>query len=389
MKNRKQALTLIIIFTITALILTLCGLKNLWVERNIIQFQPDNIQKNSDNYNLSATTNNQEESQNTLDNHNHIISPAIENQNEKEPKNSAMDSKNKVGVEKEIQIQKDGNSDSEVVDSYQSSEAINEKETSGPSKTTAANTVNILFLGIDRTEEREETSISFGSDTIILAQIDLDKRKMKALSIPRDTYAYIPVRDKKDKICYAYAYGFLEGKAVKSAIDAISYLVQGARIVDYYFTLDMEPIPEMIDKLGGVELNVEIDMKSHGADLSKGMQLLDGDSAFDYIHWRYAEDGDIGRIKRQQKFVMAMFSKLKTTAEKEELMNIILSNEQYIDSDMGIEQLANIIHFISDLGAEDIQFSILPGKADYMNNVSYWIPDEEKCNNILFDYCTN
>ena len=161
--------------------------------------------------------------------------------------------------------------------------------------------MTILFLGI------------FRSDTIMIARIDVANKSIKILSIPRDTYTYIPLIDKRDKINHAYAYGSLKGKGVISVFDAIEQFTEKPKI-ENYFLLEMEPIPDIIDDLGGIELDVEIDMKTHGADLSKGYQLLDGKKAFDYIHWRYSSNGDIGRIERQHKFIKTLF---KTTFKED------------------------------------------------------------------------
>lgn len=147
--------------------------------------------------------------------------------------------------------------------------------------------INIEFLGIDRTDERDEYLNVYRTDTIAIAKVDLNTKKIKILCIPRDTYAFLPIKNKKDKINHAYAFGSAKGKAIESSIEAINYFIKYSKI-DYYFSLDMEPIPEIVDSIGGVELDVEIDMKTHEADLSKGRQILDGKKAFDYIHWRFA-----------------------------------------------------------------------------------------------------
>ncbi len=249
-------------------------------------------------------------------------------------------------------------------------------------KKPSSDTVSILFLGIDRTEKRDETNIAFSADTIMLAKVDLDNKTVKVLSIPRDTHAYIPIIDRMDKINYSYAYGYLQGKAVRSTIDAIDSLLGTTKVADYYFTLDMEPVPDIIDELGGVELDVEIDMLSHGANLSKGLQLLDGEKAFDYIHWRYSDDGDIGRINRQHKFIKALSEKLKSL-DMNNLLKIILSNEDYIDTDLGLEQMANLFSVLSDVREEDIEFKVLPGKPEYIGSISYWIPDEKSVKELL------
>ena len=109
--------------------------------------------------------------------------------------------------------------------------------------------MTILFLGIDRTEERDESIGIFRSDTIMIARIDVANKSIKILSIPRDTYTYIPLIDKRDKINHAYAYGSLKGKGVISVFDAIEQFTEKPKI-ENYFLLEMEPIPDIIDDLG-------------------------------------------------------------------------------------------------------------------------------------------
>lgn len=255
-----------------------------------------------------------------------------------------------------------------------------------PTSTPSKNVLNVMFLGIDRTEDREKTRISSAADTIMLARVDIDNKTMRVLSIPRDTYAYIPIADKMDKINSAYSYGAQAGKAIWSIKDTLKKLLGESCRIDAYFTLDMEPIPDIIDELGGVEVDVELDMQSHGVNLSKGLQVLDGKAAYDYIRWRYAGDGDIGRIRRQQGFIKAMLSKLQASDMKKDLLRIILSYEDYINTDLGLEQLDSIINLCADISEQDIQFYVLPGEGKTLENTSYWVINEEKVKQVLDDF---
>ena len=245
--------------------------------------------------------------------------------------------------------------------------------------------MTILFLGIDRTEERDESIGIFRSDTIMIARIDVAKNSIKILSIPRDTYAYIPLIDKKDKINHAYAYGSLKGKGVISVIDAIEQFTEKPKI-ENYFLLEMEPIPDIIDDLGGIELDVEIDMKTHGADLSKGYQILDGKKAFDYIHWRYSSSGDIGRIERQHKFIKTLFNKINNSEEPEQLINILLKYIDYYDTNLALEQIRELINSIQNIQGEDIQFFSIPGKDKTIDGIWYWEPNPDDTEKVLVDF---
>lgn len=257
-----------------------------------------------------------------------------------------------------------------------------EGQTINQPKPSSKNIVSILFLGIDGTEERAKRKSQFAADTIMIASIDMDNRKMNVLSIPRDTYTYIPATDKMDKINSAFYYGSNEGKGVANMLDAIDHLT-GINTIDYYFTLEMEPIPDIINALGGIEMVVEQDMQSHDVNITKGQQWMDGKTAFDYIHWRYDGTGDIGRIGRQHRFIQTLFHQLRTPEHGESLVEQILKNEDHIDTDLDLEQIGTLLLFCSEMNEEDIQFYMLPGKGEYMENISYWVLDEEKTREIV------
>lgn len=244
-----------------------------------------------------------------------------------------------------------------------------------------ANVVFILFLGIDRTDDREEYMSAFRSDTISLFRFDLDTKRVNVLCIPRDTYAYVPAEQKKDKINHAYAYGDMKGKAVESTIDAVCYFT--GLPVDYYITLDLEPLPNIVDDIGGVEMDVEIDMKTYGANLSKGRQLLDGKKAFDYIHWRFSENGDIDRIKRQQKFLRALYKKQRDSGKLLETLEIILKYNKSLKTNLTAAQMISIAQLANDIPENGVNFYSIPGRGQTIDNISYWVPDEIETENLI------
>ncbi len=102
--------------------------------------------------------------------------------------------------------------------------------------------VNILFLGVDSVDH------SSRSDTIIVVGISPDK-KVALLSIPRDTRVEVPGKG-YTKINHAYAYGGIS--LLKETIEKF----MGIKI-DYYVKTDYQGFEKVIDKLGGIEINVE------------------------------------------------------------------------------------------------------------------------------------
>lgn len=249
----------------------------------------------------------------------------------------------------------------------------------------SSNIINILFLGIDRTEERDKTLGIYRADTICVIRVNLDSKKARVLCIPRDTYAFIPDKNKMDKINHSYAYGSIKNKAAEYTVNSVNNFIKYSKI-DYYFAIDMEPVPEIVDALGGVQLDVEIDMKTHGADISKGLQVLDGKKAYQYIRWRYSGNGDIDRIKRQQKFARAVLKQLKTSGGVTECVKLIWKYGRNIKTNLTLTQVISLAIIASEIKGDNIGYSLVPGNGEYINRISYWIPDKEETDKILKDF---
>lgn len=240
----------------------------------------------------------------------------------------------------------------------------------------SGNVIYLLFLGIDKTAERDEYLGIYRSDTIVIARLDLDSHTIKVLNIPRDTYTYIPIENKMDKINHAYAFGSVKNAGVQASIDAVHEFL-GRDIIDYYFAMDMEPIPAIVDEIGGVLIDVEIPMKDHGADLDSGLQRLNGKQVFDYIHWRYSPGGDIDRIKRQQKFMSTLFKQQRDAGKLMETLQIVLKYKDRIQTDLSMQQFIGLIAYLKDVESSNVTYDLFQGKNMMLNGVYYWVPDEK------------
>lgn len=241
--------------------------------------------------------------------------------------------------------------------------------------------VYILFLGIDKDEERETTMGVFRTDTIAVTRIDLKNNKIRVLSIPRDTYTFIPVENKLDKINHAYAYGSLKGEGVEESIKAVNALL-GQDLINYYFLIDMEPIPAVVNEIGGVKVNVDMNMKSGGISIAKGTQVLNGDQAQLYLRWRNSPGGDIDRIKHQQRFMLDLLKQQKENSKLLESMQIILKYHDSVETDLSLKQMMGLARFLSDVTGDNVDYYIIPGKPQMINGVSYWVMDKSETDSV-------
>jgi LCP family protein required for cell wall assembly len=156
------------------------------------------------------------------------------------------------------------------------------------------------------------------TDTMMLVHLSGDGTSVTAVSLPRDTLAAIPAwtdpngarhASRKAKLNAAFSLG--GPKLMVSTVEAMT----GVRI-DHYAELNFAGFLGMVDALGGVEVcltNATTD-KNSGLNLPAGRQTVNGAQALAYVRARYIDpSADIGRMKRQQKFVGAIAKKALST----------------------------------------------------------------------------
>ncbi len=176
-----------------------------------------------------------------------------------------------------------------------------------PQPELAENKSRILILGLDQVDS------SSRSDTMIVAQLDTDG--VVLLSVPRDLRVKFPDGQLR-KINAAYSRGESQGDSAQSgalmARDVVSSFLN--LDIPYYVVVDFEGFKQVVDQLGGVEINIEsaMDYDDNAQDLhihfEPGTQMLNGEQALQYARFRDST-GDLKRIERQQQLIKAILDK--------------------------------------------------------------------------------
>ena len=143
------------------------------------------------------------------------------------------------------------------------------------------------------------------ADTIMVLQLDGPAHKPKLISFMRDSFVTIPGVG-QNKINSAYAYG---------GADLVRQTLKENFGLDcqYYAKVDFKSFEKVIDALfmTGVKIDAEKDLNLDGVDIKKGVQKMDGHVLLQYARFRMDEEGDFGRVRRQQQVMNAIFSQLK------------------------------------------------------------------------------
>jgi len=228
---------------------------------------------------------------------------------------------------------------------------------------------NILVLGMDAPSPGNG---EVRADVLLLVSCDPEEERVKILSIPRDTLVTYPDRG-EDRINAALTYGGVA--LVRRKVEELTGLT-----VHRYLAIDFRAFEEIIDLLGGVEVEVDKRMyyrdRSQGLviDLQKGRQTLNGRQALGFVRYRRDPMGDLARVARQQRLLRAVFEKAKKERLWTRLLELYRLKKEYIRTDLGLLDLYRLRRFAEDLasGSEMVAFTV-PG--NFLG--PYWQPDRE------------
>jgi polyisoprenyl-teichoic acid--peptidoglycan teichoic acid transferase len=156
----------------------------------------------------------------------------------------------------------------------------------------AGDPISILLLGVDQREGDRGRP-----DSLILLTANPGDKSIKMVSIPRDTYTEIIGQGTKDKINHSYTYGGVDIsiKTIENFLDVP---------IDYYVEVNMDGFQDLVDAVGGVTVDNNLDFFYNGTDFPVGKIELNGDEALKYSRMRALDPkGDIGRQERQRKII--------------------------------------------------------------------------------------
>ena len=166
---------------------------------------------------------------------------------------------------------------------------------------------NVVIIGVDAREGEEV----YRSDSLMVAHVDKEHKNIDLISIPRDSYVYIPHVGRQDKITHAYAYSGVEG-----TMETMQHLFD--MDFEYYIEVDFKKMIALVDSIGGItltptatfcEMNENDEEGSYCFEEGVNVQM-DGGMALAYSRHRKS-DSDLFRAARQQEVIKAMIGKVK------------------------------------------------------------------------------
>lgn len=224
------------------------------------------------------------------------------------------------------------------------------------------------------------------SDTIILLTLNIEAGEVFAFSIPRDTRLYVPDRG-YDKANHAYAWGGIP--LLKTSLENALHIE-----IPYYIEADFDGFAQLVDILGGVNIDIEKDMyyvdraQDLVIDLTAGRQRIDGDMALQYVRFRSDRLGDIGRIERQQNFIQALIKELESPTRLPYIPQIVNEMREAVHTNLPSEDIISLALWYKGLDNTALSLMTLPGQATYLDGVSYWEPELDEGRSIIEEFFT-
>ncbi len=261
--------------------------------------------------------------------------------------------------------------------------------------TPTGDALTFLVVGSDSREGLDDLE-HFGNfagargDVVILVRVDPSTGDARMLSIPRDLWVDIPGHG-EGKINAAYSYG-----GPRLMVETIRENL-GIE-VNHYVEIGFVGFQEMIDELGGIQIDFPYDARdrSSGLDVAAGTEVLDGEMALAYARsrkyqeyqngsWQSVDADDIGRTQRQQEVIRAIMSELKTPASVADAGQVAasLADHMTIDATLAESSIAGLAWDFRSLISGGIEGTTLPVDGANKNGASVVVKREPEAGEMI------
>lgn len=247
--------------------------------------------------------------------------------------------------------------------------------------------ITVLCLGLDRNifHSKKDPKLNgmpytkgARSDVMMIASLDLVNQTVSILSVPRDTRVQLPGKRSYAKINQAHADGGIP--YTKEAVEEFLGIS-----IDHHVVIKQEAIQKLVDALGGISVDVPMDMDYDDnwgqlhIHLKEGKdQHLNGEQIVGFMRYRHGDpQGDLGRIKRQQQVIQVLSQQAKNPATLLKATALIDAIQKYVQTDLTPEQQLALASLFHKVETANIQTASLPTEGtDTIDGVNYVIPDD-------------
>ncbi|MCI2425867.1 LCP family protein [Candidatus Acetothermia bacterium] len=224
--------------------------------------------------------------------------------------------------------------------------------------------VNILVLGLDYVEGISRT------DTVIVMSLS-SQGEVSLLSVPRDLRVRFPDGTfTKLNIAYRRGGGELARQVVS---DLLGIPIQ------FYLAIDFAGFARIIDLFGGVTLVVErpmyyVDRAANPPihiNIAAGKQTLDGATALDFVRYREPIHADVGRMKRQQQLLAALWKMDLHLQDFATIRELLRTARDHLQTNLSLIDMYDLARIVRTAQIGELRMAVVPSTPLRIGGVSY------------------
>ena len=251
----------------------------------------------------------------------------------------------------------------------------------------------VLIMGVSTDQAGVDLT-----DTIIVASYNPNSQRAVLLSIPRDSFTGKNTKKAtaSEKINAIYNLT----KDPQETLDAVNELT--GLDIKYYMIVRTEALIELVDAIGPIEYDVPTNMNYDDPTqdlhihINKGMQEIDGEKAEQLLRFRKNNDGttfpaeygdnDIGRMRNQREFIMAVIDQTVTAGNITKLGQILDIASRNLITNVDFNAIKDYLPYAVEFSTANMQTEVLPGTTPDLsktNNVSIYVVDKEETETLI------
>lgn len=231
-----------------------------------------------------------------------------------------------------------------------------------------------LLMGVDKRPDD-----SGRADTMIVVAFNPATEQLSMVSLPRDTWVQIPGHG-YDKVNHAYAFG-----GEKLALHTAQSLI--GIPIDHYVTLSFQGFQRIVDEIGGIDVDAEkrlyyedpydTSMGPDGLviDIQPGLQRMSGDTALKYSRFRMDDEGDLGRIRRQQQVTRSLMKTASKPVILARIPQLIPALASAVETDLSIGEMLRLATSAKESLKNALKTASLGGKPQNIGGIDFLIPN--------------
>jgi polyisoprenyl-teichoic acid--peptidoglycan teichoic acid transferase len=269
---------------------------------------------------------------------------------------------------------------------------------------------NILLLGSDN--DGKYTFPAVLTQVMMVIHVDTVQSTVDLVSIPRDSWVWVPATKSMHKIDQAFFLGATQNKSFDDGVRAARLTVEQdyGITIDRYAWIGLSGFAKVIDTLGGVDIDVthpvvddaypnDTGGNANPNDpyaykrlyIAPGPQHLNGIQALEYVRSRHADlIGDIGRTQRQQQVLEALKLKLNLANVLDNLPQLLKDMEGQVYTDLSEPEMIAFANFGRTLSNSAIQHITLgpgEGNQNYGNLATLYDPWAGSDQDVVIPHC--